>query len=181
MDTLRIFGIVLLFAAAGLQAQDSDTVAIRGVVQGEVSEMPRDIRKEVWKAEMPAGDYIVRLTSITSVSMHEYLVDGTAKVAEVNIGTRGSELVRFYFIEANAPSAPNGIGQSGIDKVKEKIQEGSERLGTDQMWQKVSKNYPTTTHAHTVEYRVGSKEVLLKLFKSVEDAWLKGTGGTFKP
>ena len=181
MDTLKIFTIALLLATTGLRAQEATPMTIRNVVQGEVSEMPRDITKEVWVAEMPAGKYVVRLTAITSVSMHEYLVDGTARIFEVNIGTKGSELVRFYYIEPNTPSAPNGIGQSGIDKVKEKLAEGSERLGADQFWQKVVKNYPTTTHAHTVEYRVGFKETLVKLYESVEGAWLKGEGKTFKP
>ncbi len=181
MDTLKIFIVAFLLAATGLRAQESGSTAIRGVVQGEVSEMPRDIRKEVWVAEMPAGKYIVRLTAITSVSMHEYVVDGTVRISEVNIGTNGSELARFYYIEPNIPNSPNGVGQSGIDKVKEKLQEATERAGDDQFWQKVSKNYPTTTHAHTVEYRVGFKETLTKLFESAENAWLKGNGGTFKP
>jgi len=35
----------------------------------------------------------------------------------------------------------------------------------------VVKNYPTTTHAHTVEYRLESVDQIKKVEKSLEDAW----------
>ena len=38
-------------------------------------------------------------------------------------------------------------------------------------WQKVIKSYPTTTHAHTVEYRLSSKDQVNALFTSVETAF----------
>jgi len=138
-------------------------------------------RRGVWRAELPGGTYIVMLSSITSVSIHEYLVDGAARVTEVNISTMGSEAVRFYYLEPNVPQTPNGIGQSAVNLVQEKAEAGVARAGATDVWQKVVKNYPTTTHAHTVEYRLVTKDSLKKLFDSVENAWLNRKAGTFKP
>lgn len=141
---------------------------------------PPSGRAATWQASLPGGTYAVRVSYMTSVSMHEYVVDGAARVTEVNIGTTGSELVRFYFIEANVPKAPGGVGQSVINEVQDKINEGSTRAGLDDAWQKVVKNYPTTTHAHTVEYRIGTKEALQKLFDSAMRSFLTAQPGTFK-
>lgn len=138
------------------------------------------LNRRVWKAEMPGGTYTVALSAITSVSSHEYVVDNTARVTEVTVGTIGSVLARFYFIEPNTPQTPNGIGQSTIDFMQQKLTDAAERTGTDS-WKKVVKNYPTTTHAHTVEYRVETKETLEKLRQSLETSWFRGRGETFKP
>jgi hypothetical protein len=134
----------------------------------------------VWRAELPGGTFIAALSSITTVSQHEYVVDGAARVTEVAIGMIGSVQARFYFIEPNGPGTPDGIGQSTINFVQEKLGEAADRSGTD-VWKKVVKKYPEATHAHTVEYRLDSKQSLQKLFKSLETAWLRGRGTTFKP
>lgn len=140
---------------------------------------PESNARLVWTAEMPAGDYIVRLTAITSISMHEYVVDASAKITEVTIATSGSEIARFYYIAPLTPQVPGNVGQSGVDMLNDKAKELADRTGASE-WQKVVKNYPVSTHAHTIEYRVGSKDTLDKLFKSVRTAWLKDQSGTFK-
>jgi len=143
---------------------------------------PTPLRNGVWRAQMPAGDYIVRLAAITSVSQQEYVVDGNNRVTEVDIATQGSEIARFYYIEPNIPQTPNGIGQSAINEAADKLKEGMSRIpGTDDLWKKVVKNYPTSTHAHTIDYRLESKDTLKKLFDSIQDAWLNTRSGTFKP
>ena len=50
------------------------------------------------------------------------------------------------------------------------------QAGDEPVWQKVVKNYPTTTHAHTVEYRLSSKANLQQLYSSLEQAWTTGKG-----
>jgi hypothetical protein len=42
------------------------------------------------------------------------------------------------------------------------------------------KDYPATTHAHTVEYRIESKEKLQGLLKSLTDSLTSGRGDSFK-
>lgn len=134
----------------------------------------------MWKCELPGGTYEVALRSIVSVSTHEYLVDNVARVTEVNIDTMGSMVVRFYYLEPNTPTSPLGLGQSTLNKLQELAGEAASRTGQDEVWKKVLKNYPATTHAHTIEYRVDSKESLSKLFKSAEEAWRLSKNTTLK-
>ena len=135
-----------------------------------------------WRAEMPGGDYIVDVARITSLSMHTYVVDGTMLVTDVTIGTQGSELARFYYLEPNlTPQAPNGVGQSTLNLAKDKAKEAADRVDSTDVSNQVVKNYPTTTHAKTIEYRLDSMASLNKLFKSIEDSLLRGKDGRFKP
>jgi len=123
----------------------------------------------MWRCNLPGGSYSVALRSIVSVSSHEYMVDGAVRVTEVNIDTTGNALARFYYIEPNIPASPIGLGTATIEKAQQLLQEGAERSGQD-VWKKVVKNYPTTTHSHTIEYRVTDKDSLNKLFESAESA-----------
>ena len=99
------------------------------------------------------------------------IVDGVARVNEVNVDTAGNMAVRFYYIEPVVPNSPIGFGQSTINKAQEVLTEAAARTGQDEVWKKVVKNYPTTTHAHTIEYRVDSKDALNKIFTSAELAF----------
>ncbi|PTX98202.1 hypothetical protein DB345_05040 [Spartobacteria bacterium LR76] len=136
---------------------------------------------DFWTIEFPGGTYVVRIASIVSVSTQEYVVDNAARVVELNISTSGSELLRAYYIEPNVPQAPGGIGQSTVNFAKEKIAEALDRTDTGDVWRKVVKNYPTTTHARTIEYRLASREQVDALFKNLQRALKNGRGGRFKP
>ncbi len=124
---------------------------------------------QLFRAKLPGGSYEVAVRSIISVSSHEYVVDGVARVTEVNIDTVGSMVVRFYFIEPNASSVPSGIGAGTLEKAQQLLTEGAERTGQD-VWKKVVKSYPTTTHARTIEFRLESKEALAKIYTAAETA-----------
>lgn len=169
---MKKFFLALMATALGASA----------LVAQETSPTPSPTpgRAVIWQAVLPGGNYAVRVSYMTAVSIHEYVVDGAARVTEVNIGTVGSDLVRFYYIEANVPKAPGGVGQSVINEVQDKVNEGSSRANLDDAWQKVVKNYPTTTHAHTVEYRLNSRESLQKLFESAQKSFLNSVPGIFK-
>ena len=106
----------------------------------------------MWRCDLPGGTYEVAIRAILAVSMHEYIVDGIARVTEMNIDTPGTMAVRFYYIEPLTTNSPLGIGQATLDKVQELAKEAGERVSPgDSPGDKVVKNYPTTTHAHTVE------------------------------
>lgn len=130
-------------------------------------------RTPMWRCDLPGGTYEVAIHSILAVSTHEYIVDGVARVTEMNIDTPGTLAVRFYYLEPLTATSPLGIGQSTLDRVQELAKEAGERVSPngEPVWEKVVKNYPTTTHAHTVEYRVSSKEQLQSLFNSAEQAF----------
>jgi hypothetical protein len=134
----------------------------------------------IWRCDLPGGTYEVALRAILSVSSHEYIVDGVARVTEVNVDTQGNMAVRFYCIQPNAPKAPLGIGQSAVDKISDLAKEAAQRTSQEDVWRRVVKSYPTTTHSHTIEYRVESEEQLKKIFDSVENAFQSGRGSTLK-
>jgi hypothetical protein len=131
---------------------------------GNQSAMP------LFRAQLPGGIYEVAVRNIVSVSTHEYLVDGAVRVVEMNIDTVGSIMARFYFLEPNTPNAPGGIGAAAVDKAQQLFTQAADKTGQD-AWKKVIKNYPTTTHARTVEYRLQSREELNKIFEVAEDAF----------
>jgi hypothetical protein len=130
----------------------------------------------MWRADLPGGTYEVAIRSIISVSTHQYVVDGVARVTEMNIETPGSIEVRFYYLEPVVSTSPIGIGQSTLDKVQELANEASNRVnpGDSPPWEKVMKSYPTTTHAHTVEYRLDSQDDVQNLFNSADQAFRTG-------
>ncbi len=125
---------------------------------------------KIFRAKLPGGTYEVAVGAIIAVASHEYLVDGIARVTEVNIDTAGSLLARFYYLEPVTPNSPLGIGSAAIETTQRLLKEAAEKTGQD-VWKKVIKNYPTTTHARTVEYRVESLEQLNKIYESAESAF----------
>ena len=117
---------------------------------------PVATRIPLWRCDLQGGVYEVALRSIVSISTHEYVADGVARVTEMNIDTNGNMAVRFYYLEPITPTTPGGIGQSALDRAQALAQQAAGRVNADQIWEKVVKNYPTSTHAHTVEYRLES-------------------------
>ncbi len=49
----------------------------------------------------------------------------------------------------------------------------------DPIWAKVIKEYPTTTHAGTIEYRLETKAQLEALYQSLESSWIAGRSDVF--
>jgi hypothetical protein len=138
-------------------------------------------RLPIWRCELPGGTYEVALRAIVSVSMHEYVVDGVARVNELNIDTQGNMAARFYYLEPTAAKSPLGVGQSAIDRISDLAKEAGQRVGAEEVWQRVVKSYPTTTHAHTIEYRVESEDQLKQIFTSAQGAFESGKSATFTP
>ena len=157
-------------------------VALAGAVEAQSTSPSAtpDVPNRFWRCDLPGGIYEVAVRAIISVSTHEYVVDNAARVTEVNVDTQGNMAVRFYFIEPNTPKAPSGIGQSAIDRVTELTKEAGDRLGVSDAWKKVVKSYPTSTHAHTVEYRVDTEDQLKQIFTSVQNCFETGRGGSLK-
>ncbi len=124
----------------------------------------------LFRAKLPGGTYEVGVRSIVAVTSHEYIVDGVARVTEVNIDTTGSLLARFYFLEPMQANSPSGLGQATLDKAQELLKQAADKTGQD-AWKKVVKNYPTTTHARTVEYRMVEKADLTKIYEAAEEAF----------
>lgn len=170
MKPVCLAAVMILAALPGI-AQEAPKPPQTPPLEGNVA---------LWRCVLPGGTYQVALNSIVSVSIHEYVVDGAARVTEVNIDTVGNSTARFYYLEPITATSPLGVGQAMLDKIQDIAKEATERTGTDDTWKKVVKNYPTTTHARTIEYRLSSKEELNKLFSSAETAFRLSRPGSFK-
>ena len=115
------------------------------------------IPSRFWKASLPGGEYMVALNSISSIAKHTYIVDGAARVYEVTVADKSSAIARFYFIEPVTESSPINAGQVVLDRLKSVSKEATERVGAGDVWDQVIKNYPNSTHAKTMEYRLTIK------------------------
>ncbi|HVE15794.1 MAG TPA: hypothetical protein VNB29_03615 [Chthoniobacterales bacterium] len=140
----------------------------------------------LWKAELPGGTYIVARNAINAVSSQEYVLDGVARVTEVNISTAGGIFQpRFYYLEMIATGAAANVpgAAAATDPVQPAAQSAADNAvpPEQQPWAKVVKNYPTTTHAGTIEFRMNTKEELQALFDSVERVWLTGKSEVYTP
>ena len=136
-------------------------------------------RKRRWECSLPGGEYSVNLGSITSVSKHSYVLDGTLLVTEATVDTTGTALARFYYIEPITKDTTfNALAR--IQKRAEELRNrGQSRTGTkaDEMAQK---SYPTTTHARTIEFRIMNEVELNALYGSLYQSWTSGKGRTFR-
>jgi hypothetical protein len=156
-----LFAVAVMNAAAFGQARPATPTAPPGGDQSVI---------RIFRAKLPGGTYEVGVGAIVSVASHEYLVDGIARVTEVNIDTAGSLLARFYYLEPVTPNTPLGVGNAAIEQTQRLLREAAEKSGQD-VWKKVIKNYPTTTHARTVEYRLESLEQLNKIYEAADTAF----------
>ncbi len=167
--------LILLFLSTAAFAQKSTgggaTTATPTPAPPPTTTVPAT--RNLWTCTLPGGSYQVLVSAMLSVSQHEYIVDGAARVTEVNIDTAGQFAVRFYYIEPAVTAGPGGIGAATLGKVQSVLSDAADRSGTD-AWKKVVKSYPTTTHARTIEYRVSSKDSLTQIFTSAANSQATG-------
>lgn len=142
-----------------------------------------------WDCTLPGGNYCISIGKITSVSMHQYIVKAPtqsptavplpSRVYEVNVATDAALVTRFYYIEAATDGGIANTVKTGLDRLNDVANQAAERTGSVKYWLQVQKDYPTTTHAHTVEYRLDSLDDLNRLYGSVKRCWLVGRGARF--
>jgi hypothetical protein len=131
-----------------------------------------------WEANTRGGNYVVALGRISSVSRHEYVLDGTLIVDEVTIDTVGQALARFYFIKP-ITSGASGSSASGLADRAMELADGLAQKTGSNVQNMVVKKYPLTTHAKSIEYRLLTEAQLDVLFQSVKTAWQKAEGRVF--
>ncbi|MFK7910644.1 MAG: hypothetical protein AB8F34_08575 [Akkermansiaceae bacterium] len=134
--------------------------------------------RRFWQASLPGGSYIVALDRISSISKHTYILNGNLKVTEVVIDTNGNSLARFYYIIPVTEDSSSGAAAGLTNRGKELLDKVGERTGVNANTA-VAKQYPNTTHAKTVEYRISQEANLDQLFGSARTAWTKGRGRKF--
>lgn len=131
-----------------------------------------------WQGELPGGSYLVALSRITSISKHEYLLDGNLIITEVTIDTVGDTTLRVYQITPAAQYGTLATPRKVIERGKDLLDRAGQRTGAD-IQNMVHKQYPTTTHSKTIEYRVQDLQTLAALHRSAQTAWMSGKGRKF--
>lgn len=131
--------------------------------------------KGFWEIILNGGRFVVRLDTISSVSQHQYLVDG-ARVYEVTVDTTGSQAARFYYLEPMTDGNPLSIAKTALDRAKDVAQGVTDRTGTSEVWDQVIKTYPDTTHARTAEYRLQNRAVLTTIYNHIHKVWAQERG-----
>ena len=169
---MKILSILLFAALPCLSpAQAPAPAALApGVTEG-------DAPNNFWDCTLPGGSYTVALNRINVVSLHEFTLPG-GRVTELNIVTEGAGLARFYYMEAALPGSGSAAGELAKARITELANTAADRTGTDKVWQKVQKDYPLATHAHTMEFRLQNKADLTTIHASAKRAWMTGKGRT---
>ena len=151
------------------QEEDKDEEEETTAEEGEGS-------KRFWQATVPGGNYMVAIDRISSVSMHEYVLDALL-VNEVVIDTNGRALARFYHIGTIADAAASSTGSRVVERGRQLVDQAGQRANTN-IHNLPQKSYPTTTHAGMIEYRILNLADLKALYKNVQSAWESGRGKT---
>ncbi|HCN30554.1 MAG TPA: hypothetical protein DIT64_17825, partial [Verrucomicrobiales bacterium] len=135
-------------------------------------------RDGLWDGRFKGGAYLVRCNQIIALSKHEYVADAAARVVEVNLTMNSNMTVRFYFLEPVKLEGGGvlGAGQQALDRARAMVQDAASRVSPTIVEPKVVKNYPVSTHAHTVEFVVASEERLNSLHASLERSFRSGQG-----
>ncbi|MGJ8633920.1 MAG: hypothetical protein ACSHX7_08370 [Luteolibacter sp.] len=132
-----------------------------------------------WEATLDGGSFIVALDRIASISRHEYLISNASVIVdEVIVDTLGAAVTRFYYIRPITDEAPSGAVQSLPDRAREILDNSARQKGVT-LQDMVTKEYPTTTHAKTIEFRIQTEEQLGALFESAKKAWQSNKGRKF--
>jgi hypothetical protein len=134
-----------------------------------------------------ARSYHAREASVLSISKQEY-VTAAFRVIEVNIVTNGPALLRIYHSRplkpgeltsalgnvAQASGLPgSSIIQTPLPPQIESMANRANKVADTITSQTVIKEYPLATHAHTIEFRVSSRNELLALHDELTKHWLK--------
>lgn len=125
--------------------------------------------------------------AVLSISKQEY-VTAAFRVLEVNIVSDGPALLRIYHSRPLRPgelqnalgkaAQASGVPGSSIIKtpMPPQIEEAAKRgrdVADTLTSDTVIKEYPLATHAHTIEFRVSSRNELLELHDELKKHWLK--------
>ncbi|MGB0991374.1 MAG: hypothetical protein ACPG32_02785 [Akkermansiaceae bacterium] len=177
MKTIYLTLASLMLSLSLAQAQNQNQPDPKTNGSGNTSESENPHRR-FWQASLPGGSYVVALDRISSISKHSYIIDGGLRVTEVVIDTNGNSLVRFYYIIPVSEDSGSSLGSGLTQRGKELLDKAGERTGANGNTA-VAKQYPTTTHSKTVEFRISHEGDLDKLMGSVQKAWITGRGKRF--
>ena len=166
--------VALFFTATPLCAQSTGEEP----ANDRTEDASNPSNRRFWQANVSNGHYMVALDRICNISMHEYVLDGTLVINEVTVDTSGRAIARFYHIAPITDSMGNNEVKRITEKGLELLDRASNRVDSD-IHNMAQKNYPTTTHAGMIEYRILDLKDLEALYNSLKKAWESGKGRKF--
>jgi len=148
-------------------------------LEARVKELESQSNPRFWQANINGGEIMVAVDRIGAISKTQYLLDGGLLCTEVTIDTLGGQsLTRIYHVVPATEAVASNTASKIVDRAKEVLDNTASRAGT-KLHEMVQKSYPTTTHAHTVEFRVMHLQDLEALYASLKATWTSGKGRTF--
>jgi len=162
--------LLLTLSPAFAQADDPTATEDQATRGGE---------QRFWQCQTPTGSFIVPIQRIASVGIHEYVVDGGFYVTEVTVDTVGSVIARFYYGEPYQGAEHGNIGALMRERSDALLEAAGERTDGAAQDNIAVKNYPATTHARTVEFKIARRSDLVALYESASNALLTGRGSKF--
>ena len=138
--------------------------------------------------KMPGAhrEFVGRAGAVNSISIHGYYTRSYI-VTEVVVDMHGSPLqLRLYHTEVinpegEAQAAEEASGSQAFGVPRTQITQTIQKRTTDNLQDArgslVYKQYPTTTHAKTIEYHIPNKGELTAFYTSFRDAWTKENQG----
>ncbi|TVP81789.1 MAG: hypothetical protein EA353_01175 [Puniceicoccaceae bacterium] len=131
--------------------------------------------------------FYAKESSLQSISVQDYLT-ANFRVTELNVVNQGSALLRIYHSRpllpgelqqamadgAQATGAPGGASSIIQRPLPPQVQALADRAaGVSEAITstEVMKEYPVATHAHTIEFRIGSLKELLNLHDELQKHW----------
>jgi hypothetical protein len=178
MKAILAATLLLFCAASTLSAQAQPTPQPQPLPNNpnETDSNPR-----FWQASFAnGGHYLVKLDQISFVSKHEYIGNGAARVVEVTLGCDTSVVARFYWLEPLGKDTPIAAGSVIINRTEQLSKDVANRVSPTLGKIQVVKDYPNTTHSHTVEYALQNSDTLNSLYSSVISALNTGRGRTWR-
>lgn len=152
--------------------------------------MSRSIRnKAIYGIDFGDGlrAYYGKEEAVLSISQQEY-VTAAFRVLELNIVTDGTAMLRIYYSRplragelaqalsdtGTAAGIPAGsIIQQPLPPQVQAMADRASSVAEAATSSTVIKEYPIATHAHTIEYRINSREELIELHDELKKHWLK--------
>ncbi len=128
-----------------------------------VSQVKANIVPLIWRATIDEAVIAVPLRSVEYYGVQIYDTDSQTRVRELTICTESQSLIRIYYIE------PLGTTSERLADKAKRLQQVARSAGK-QEWPYPFKQYPMTTHAHMVEYRVAKEETVGQLYDHLEAA-----------
>ena len=165
-------------SGAPRELQGTNVVRVPGRVTPMFWECSITTTDENASTDKPATTQVnclVPLADVEFIGKQNYIVDGNIEVTEVTASMRSKTFLRFYFIKEIEGAAWQRLANEAA-RVDDLLSKHTGQMNVTPSMQsprnsKVVKNYPVTTHAQTVEYRLQKKEEVEELYTSLRDAF----------